>query len=420
MKYRIITAYARLKQTPGGARWQLVIEYTTPYDEPGTKYKRTTKNLDRSKVTTKEQAERQLKRFRDETARKLAEMPEPKHTALDASTTVPEYVERVTKQREAAEKHEQSTRYSHGFALNHIREGFKGVTLGELKASDVTAWIAGMNERGLSPATIAKSYRLLRAALDVAVDDETIPNNPAAKRSVKLPKAGKEQPNVLDAAGRLAIIDELEKLERTPPVLAAYIALYTGMRRGEICGITWADVDLNAATIAVNKTVAIQQGGTYIKAPKTERGRRVVPMPSQLVPILAAHRLAMYEEWAALMERAGVEPSAAHFSALYVIGLLDGRYYNPTLLGKEWNAIAKNHKLKGTQGRVITLHDLRHTYATVAVAGRADVKSVSGNLGHATTAVTLDVYAADDEEAQRQTAETVGAAYERGKESGND
>jgi hypothetical protein len=48
------------------------------------------------------------------------------------------------------------------------------------------------------------------------------------------------------------------------------------------------------------------------------------------------------------------------------------------------------------------------------------VKSVSGNLGHATTAVTLDVYAADDEEAQRQTAETVGAAYERGKESGND
>lgn len=414
MKVKILTAYARLKKAAGGDRWQLVLEYTTP--SGGAKYRRITKTLDKDRFKTREQAERQLKRFRDETLKKLAETPEPKQSKKDAAELVPVYVERITKQREAAEKLEQSTRYNHSFSMNHIREGFSGVTVGELRPSDVSAWIGEMNERGLSPATISKAYRLLKQALDVAADDEVISANPAAKKAVRLPKARKETPNVLDAAGRALIIKELESMERTPCVLAAYIALYTGMRRGEICALTWADVNTETGEISVNKAVAVKQGGTYIKPPKTERGRRIVPMPAQLVPILGAHRLAMFEEWAALMEKAEIEPDPARFSALYVLGSLDGRYANPTRLGKEWQTIAVTHKIVGTQGRTITLHDLRHTYATVAVASNADVKSVSGNLGHANTAITLDVYAADDMQAKQRTAETVAAAYERGND----
>lgn len=405
MDANIRTAY--VKSIKGGTRWQGIIRYETAADGRRTEM---TKVFDREKVKTRAQAEKALRKWRDEMRVTLA-ADQPAEPPADAAATVPEYVERVTMQRAAAEKLEQSTRYNYRFALNHIRDGFAGVTLAALKPSDVSAWIAGMSDRGLSPATISKAYRLLRQALDAAADDGTIPENPAAKRTVKLPKARREEPNVLDAAGRARIMGKLADAERTPPVLAAYIAMFTGMRRGEICALTWADVDADAAQIAVTKTIGIKQGGTYLKPPKSDRGRRAVPIPSPLMPILAAHKLAMFAEWDALMDAAGVPHDEADFSKIYVLGTIDGAYPNPTRLGKAWQALAESWGIDGTQGETVTLHDLRHTYATVAVGGNADVKSVSANLGHATTAITLDIYAADDAEAKRRTAETVARAF---------
>lgn len=384
--------------------------------EPG-KVKTISKTFDPSKVKTKDQAERAKKKWRDEVVAKLSDMPEPKAPAPDATISVAEYVKRITNQRIAAEKLEESTQYSYRFSLAHVERGFSNVALADLKPTDITAWIAEMNEAGLSPATISKAYRLLKQALEIAVEDELIVRNPCLRKAVRLPKACKEQPNVLDASGRTAIVHRLADMERTPTVLAAYIALYTGMRRGEICALTWADVDIDRATISVSKTVGIKQGGTYIKAPKSERGRRAVPMPTQLVPILAAHRAFMHEDWAAYMDSLDLKHDEAAFSKLYVIGTIYGEYRNPTRLGKAWQSLAETFNLIGTQGRIVTLHDLRHTYATVAVASNSDVKSVSGNLGHANTAITLDIYAGDDEQAKRRTAEIVGRAFELSRDS---
>lgn len=342
MDANIRTAY--VKSIKGGTRWQGIIRYETAADGRRTEM---TKVFDREKVKTRAQAEKALRKWRDEMRVTLA-ADQPAEPPADAAATVPEYVERVT---------------------------------------------------------------ILRQALDAAADDGTIPENPAAKRTVKLPKARREEPNVLDAAGRARIMGKLADAERTPPVLAAYIAMFTGMRRGEICALTWADVDADAAQIAVTKTIGIKQGGTYLKPPKSDRGRRAVPIPSPLMPILAAHKLAMFAEWDALMDAAGVPHDEADFSKIYVLGTIDGAYPNPTRLGKAWQALAESWGIDGTQGETVTLHDLRHTYATVAVGGNADVKSVSANLGHATTAITLDIYAADDAEAKRRTAETVARAF---------
>ena len=409
MEHRIQTAYVREIKRKQGTAWQGVLEYVTPESD---KYRRMTTVFDREKVKTKAQAERHLKRWRDEATAKLASMKEPKPLPVDATMSVYEYVKQTTRRRIASRKLEESTQYSYRFSLAHVEEAFSKIRLCDLKPTTVSAWIAGMNEKGLSPATISKAFRLLKQACDIAVDEELIPRNPCKRKAVMLPEARKEEPNVLDDGRHDELVKLLSGMERTPTVLAAYIALYAGMRRGEICALTWGDIDLDAATISVNKTIGIKQGGTYIKQPKSASGKLEVPISTQLAPVLAAHRAFMHEDWAALLEAAGMKADDAAFSKLYVIGTLDGRYANPTRLGKTWQALAESHNLMGTQGRYITLHDLRHQHATTSIAEGADVKSVSDNLGHANTSITLDIYAAADKKAKRRAVEKVGDVFD--------
>lgn len=409
MRVSIKRSYLRQRMDRPGTPWVGTVEYFTA-DAP-EKRRSTSRTFDPSKVRTKAQAERQLKKFRDELVGELSAKPEPKPQQPDADTPVSDYVDRVTKQRIAAEKLEDSTAYGYRFSMQHVRDGFSAVKLRDLKPSHVTKWVADMNAAGLSPATISKSFRLLKQALDQAVDDEVIERNPCAKKSVKLPTARKEKPNVLDAKGREALVDALDGMSRTPVVVAAYLAALTGARRGELCGLRWNDLDLDNATISIRRSIGIREGGCFVKGTKSENGTRIIPISSALMPILAAHRDSMRADWAALMDKLELPSDDAAFDSLYVLGTLDGRFCNPTRLGKQWQALAESLNLVGTQGRVVTLHDLRHGVATISVADGADPKSIASNLGHSDVRLTLDVYAADDLDAKRRAAELVGAAY---------
>ena len=406
MEFTIQTAFVREKKIKDGTRWQGVIEYTVPGSD---KHKRFTEVFPAT-VKDKEQAQRRLKRLRDRAAKELTEKEEPRPIKFDASMDVAEYVTQATRRRIITDKSEESTAYGYRFSLAHVQEGFAGIKLRDLKPAHVRDWIAGMVEQGLSPATISKAFRLLKAALDDAVDDDVIPGNPCSKRTVQLPAPRKEKPNVLDERGRAALSALLSGIESTPLGVAANLARFTGMRRGEICALRWCDVDLDAATVSVSKSIGIKQGGCYLKEPKSEKGKRSIPIPNAFVSILAAYRDAMHEEWASIARKSNGELNEREFLNLFVIGSLDGRYWNPTRLGKAWQALAESFNLKGSEGRVVTLHDLRHGFATIAVAN-SDVKSTSSILGHSTAALTMDVYAGDDEAAKRRTAEAVARAY---------
>ena len=96
-------------------------------------------------------------------------------------------------------------------------------------------------------------------------------------------------------------------------------------------------------------------------------------------------------------EEAGIDTDSddfeAYFGSLYVLGTADGRWHNPTSLSREWSALASAMGLMGSQGRRVCYHDLRHSFATRAIAAGADVRSVSAVLGHANVSMTLNVYA---------------------------
>lgn len=89
---------------------------------------------------------------------------------------------------------------------------------------------------------------------------------------------------------------------------------------------------------------------------------------------------------------------------LYVLGDKKGHFGSPNRLCHEWKVLSDGWELNGTENRGITFHDLRHTFATAAIAGGVDVKTVSSILGHANAAITLNIYASADPDAKRRAA----------------
>ncbi len=135
--------------------------------------------------------------------------------------------------------------------------------------------------------------------------------------------------NVLDEDGRANVLRILGGLERTPGVIAAYVELYTGMRQGEIAGLRWRAVDLEAGDVHVCEAIAVSaEGGTYSKPPKTNQDRHV-PLARGLESILKEWRASQEEQW-----RAGHpdwKERGLSFGDAYVVGDDTGRWRNPPL-----------------------------------------------------------------------------------------
>lgn len=322
----------------------------------------------------------------------------------DATTMAKQFVadrvdEYVTKQ-EVGKTVEASTIKGYRATAKFIREAFAGVPLEGLTAQQVEDWEHGLTERGLSSSTVGKCHRLLRMVLQDALNKRAIDWNPA--NAVKPPKREKVRKgiNALDADGRSKVLSALDAMDLTPVTVAARIALYTGLREGEICGLQWRDIDLEARTLWVRRAIGEGVGGCYKKEPKTDKARDVA-LPGTLADLLAA--------WRRQQRAAFAEAGALLDGSSYILGDAIG-FMNPRTLGRGWATLAKAMGVKGTEGRVPTFHDLRHTWATLYLAAGGDVKTAASNLGHANVAMTLNVYASADPHAKREAARLTEAA----------
>ena len=395
----ITSAYLKRLTNRPGKPWQGNLKFRDPNNRE--KFKSISKTFDRLQVKTKAQAMRALEAWRAQVEREAA--------APDAGKFVPEYVSDYVTNLEAAKSIEPSTIKGYRSTLEYIKDGFSGIPMRDLKPQQVQAWERALIEDGLSSSTVGKAHRLLKQVCKYAVEVEDLKRNPCDP--VKPPQRTRVEPNALDRAGRARVLDILSSMELEPLPVSAYIALFTGMRRGEICALTWGDIDLEKSEISVTKALGAGVGGTYLKTPKTGRGR-VVPYPNQLSEILTRYRAAKRADWIRCNFIDEAPTTDAEFSKQYVLGTPDGRFCNPTALGKEWHSLSKQFKFIGCENRLCTFHDLRHTFATIAIAEGADVRSVAAILGHANVAMTLNIYASADREAKRRAAEKVGAALE--------
>ena len=151
------------------------------------------------------------------------------------------------------------------------------------------------------------------------------------------------------------------------------------MRRGEAVGLTWENVDLEAKRVAIRKTLVVTGYTPQVSEPKTRKGRRLIDLDQATVAALKQQRKRQKEErlaWGPLWKDTG-----------YVFTREDGEPYHPERISKLFIQTAKKTGLPR-----IRLHDLRHTYATLAMGADIHAKVVSERLGHANIGITLDTY----------------------------
>ena len=272
-----------------------------------------------------------------------AEPARAKAEALEAAgeltgrSTVAEHVERHIATLEAVGAVEPSTAATYRRCaelidrganpnLHDPTPGLGGVPMGDLTPPRVQAWVNGL-AAAYRPTNVTKAVTLLRAVCADAVGSGALDSDPT--RGAKVPKGRREEPNALDAGELARLMEDLDAprpRERPQTVIGIRLAVHTGMRRGEICGLRWRDVDLGAGTLAVREAVGIDgsDGSTYLKAPKTDGSRRDIP----LAPGLAAHLAAWRSETEARCMAAGER----FRPTLFVCGDVDGSYLDPRKL----------------------------------------------------------------------------------------
>src|SRR5581483_10505223 len=156
-------------------------------------------------------------------------------------------------------------------------------------------------------------------------------------------------------------------------------AITTGMRRGEVLGLRWEDTDLEEGRVRVRRTVIATNDGVHFSTPKTSASRRSVPLPAETVAGLRT--------WKAQQARERLAWGEAYNDFGLVFSRENGEPFHPDVVSKTFEKRGEKIKLPR-----IRFHDLRHTFATLALEAGVPAKVVSVILGHSSVAITLDVY----------------------------
>ena len=254
----------------------------------------------------------------------------------------------------------------------------------------------GKRGKSLSPKTVRNVHVILRKAFSDAIRWGRLAINPADNADPpKLRDHGRREMKTW-AAGELGSFLKTLDADQHPLHALYLVAATTGMRRGEVLGLRWKDLDLEARTVAINQTVISIAYEVQFSTPKTKSGHRAISLDSTTVRALrqqrkrqAATRLAVGSAWV---------------SHDLVFTRHDGEPLHPDFVSQSFERLVKSMGLPR-----IRLHDLRHTHASLALAAGIHPKVVSERLGHSTVSITLDTYSHVIPSLQSEVAEVVAA-----------
>ena len=238
--------------------------------------------------------------------------------------------------------------------------------------------------KGLSTKTVRNIHQMISSACGFAVNQKLFASNPAS--ACALPRIERKEMKTIPPDKLTSFFDEAKE---SGVFELYYIDLLTGLRRGELLGLKWDDVDLKNGILHVRRQI-MRQNGAVVEAPlKTKNAYRTLPLSADAIDILKMQKCKVgNSEWVF------PSPTGGPMSPDSVLHMLQ-------------------RVLKRAGLPRIRFHDLRHTFATMALQNGVDVKTVSSMLGHYSAGFTLDTYAHVTTDAQLKAAQTMGNILSR-------
>jgi integrase len=282
------------------------------------------------------------------------------------------------------------------FKIKRISAKLGNIRLDRLTAQHLDRAYRQWLDEGLHPSSVHHLHRVLSAALRQAVKWGLV-GEAVTQRATPPPR--RSQPHRIPTPEAIqGLISVAER--RGQPVLAAAIAIATttGLRRGELAGLQWPDLDLDRGRLYVRRSIKSGVNGGWVAGPPKTHQNRVVALDNFTVAVLREHR-SRAENWA---EQAGVTIGPAG----YVLTLDPSGVepLKPDSLGQAFGRLCRQAGVEG-----LTLHSLRHFSASMLIASGRDVRTIAGRLGHSDASTTLGVYAHMVEGRDQDAADYLGS-----------
>ena len=276
-------------------------------------------------------------------------------------------------------------------------------TMASLTPADVHEFLGRLRESGRAGTTQHKSWVLLKAAVRHAVNVDGMRPDPTY--GIQGPSRSRPRINHLDPSRADALAVELSRAVQSPAVCAARLALAAGIECAAACGLTVAACDPNRVdAIHITQNITKIHGRWQVGPTKNEYRARVIPFNDELRTIVGDRLSELTRQSEALGRPVGPE------TFLLSNPSYSGPFPTPAALQKSWATLSEAYGLVGACGKRVTLHDLRHTFATSFLAKGGSFSDLKALMGHASGYMTLEVYAGSDPELRRRAMQETGRA----------
>lgn len=381
-------SYRKRKRTDGSYYWQITIEL--PKDPITGKRVRRYKSID----GTKKDAERAMHEY-------IREL-EKGYYVTNSKITISEWIDTWLEVYIAPNVSPTTLSRYQGMIKRYIKPQLGHIQAQELNTLAVQAWVNSLrvspvSGKKMAVATIKHAYHVLKGAMDKAVLAGIIPRSPCI--SIMMPKGQKKPPVVYDEAQIRQLISAAKDTEME---LVIDIELCLGLRRGELLGLQWEDIDWGKNQIHVVRNRVVVDGKSLVKDPKTATSVRTVDVPVQLIQKLRKHKT----KCLANRLRMGKNYTVTD----YVIVHPDGKPIYPEYLSQMFTKLQKKANLPKCR-----FHDLRHLCASIMLMQGVNVKVAQEHLGHKDISTTMNIYSHVLPSVAKEAAQKIGAlVYEAG------
>ena len=278
----------------------------------------------------------------------------------------------------------------------HFKPALGAVRLDTLDTHTIQRFYNSLTASGLSPKTVKNLHGILHCALQQAIACDYLSRNPAD--ACKLPKVTKPEIKPLEPAEIARLLKEAEQDDYCNLFI---VAMFTGMRQGELLGLAWECVDFNSGIITVKQQLQCKDGNYFLETPKSGKNRTILPAPI----VMDALRNQL-ERQRKEQEQAG-KMWDNQFNLVFTDAL--GKYLVRRTVVKHFKKISQRAGISDDA----RFHDLRHSFAVSSLYAGDDIKTVQANLGHATAQFTLDVYGHVTQKMRQESANRMQKFYEQ-------